>query len=94
MAAENVTLAENHCGVELSFQAKQLILRDKRQSPKPFADERAILSRLWRETFACNPDFAGNNCFAARWQMCQRTYAEYGPDGIRVKGLIRPIIKK
>ncbi len=31
---------------------------------------------------------------AARLQLCHRAYAEYGPDGIRIAGLIRAIIKK
>ena len=94
MAVENVVLAESSCGYELTFLARNLVIRDKGQVPRLFAGDRAVLANLWRETFACNPAFAGQNCFAARWQMCQRAYAEYGPDGIRLKGLIRAIVKK
>jgi hypothetical protein len=94
IAVENVALAKASCGMELSFLARQLILRDKRHEPRLYPDQRAVIARQWRETFACNPGFAGQNCFAARWQLCQRAYAEYGPQGILMKGLIRPIIKK
>ena len=73
---------------------RNLIRRDKRLKPEPAREQRAVLAELWRETFACNPQFAGENCFAARWQLCQRAYAEYGPDGILIKGLIKPIVKK
>ena len=94
MAVENVLLAQSLCGVGLTAEARRLIALDKMQSSRPFADDRSVLANLWHETFKCNPDFAGQNCFAARWQMCQRAYAEYGPDGIRMGGLIAAIVKK
>lgn len=94
MAVENVMLAHGSCGIELTAVAREMIARDKAEVPRPFADERSILATLWRETFACNRDYAGENCFAARWQICQRAYEEYGPNGIRLKGLIKAIVKK
>jgi len=94
MAVEGVLLAQSSCGIELTELANGMIARDKVATARPFADERAVLATLWRETFACNADFAGQNCFVARWQLCQQAYAEYGPDGIRIKGLIKAIVKK
>jgi len=94
MAVENVRLAEKACGYDLTIVARNLIALDAADDNEPFANDRAVLANLWRQTFACNPVFAGENCFAARWQMCQRAYAEYGPDGIRLRGLIKPIVKK
>ncbi|MGI9465037.1 MAG: hypothetical protein ACR2OM_13905 [Aestuariivirgaceae bacterium] len=94
MAVENVMLARELCGVELTELSRDMLSRDKAKEPRPFSEDRSVLANLWRETFKCNPDFAGQNCFAARWQMCQRAYEEYGPDGIRVEGLIKAIVKK
>ena len=94
MAVENVLLAESLCGVELTPLGRRMIALDKQQSPRPFAEDRSVVANLWRETFKCNPDFAGQNCFAARWQMCQRAYGEYGPNGIMADGLIAAIVKK
>ncbi|NNE22258.1 MAG: hypothetical protein HKN11_06570 [Rhizobiales bacterium] len=94
MAVEGVLLAQSSCGIELTELARSMIARDKAATARRFADQRAVLATLWRETFACNSDFAGQNCFVARWQLCQQAYAEYGPDGIRLKGLIKAIVKK
>ncbi len=94
MAVEYVQLAQASCGYEVTFRAKHLMTRDRGQKSRPFAEDRAVLANLWRRTWACDPAFAGENCMAARWQLCQRAYAEYGPEGIRVKGLIKAIIKK
>lgn len=94
MAVENILLAESLCGVELTPAGQSMIANDKRQSPRPFAQDRSVLANLWHETFRCNPDFSGQNCFVARWQMCQRAYGEYGPNGILVEGLIAAIVKK
>ena len=94
MAVEDVLLAQSSCGIELTELAQSMIAVDKAATARPFTDDRAVLATLWRETFACNTDFVGENCFAARWQMCQRAYEEYGPDGIRLKGLIKAIVKK
>ena len=94
MAVENIELARAHCGYEITAQAARLISVDRQTQPRPFAEPRATLANLWRQTWTCNSAFIGESCMAARLQLCHRAYAEYGPDGIRIAGLIRAIIKK
>ncbi len=94
MAVENIELARTHCGHELTARAALLIAADHRAEPRPFAEERAVLDNLWRQTWACNPAFTSGSCMAARLQLCHRAYTEYGPEGVRLKGLIRAIVKK
>lgn len=94
MAVETIQLAREPCDYALTPQAEELIAADRAQGVPPFACERAVLATLWHETWHCNAAFAGENCMAARWQLCRQAYAEYGPDGIRIKGLFRAIIKK
>lgn len=91
-AAETIALARHSCGHELSEPGEALVVRVR--AARAFVDERTVLATLWRQTFLCNPAYAGENCMAARWQLCQRAYAEYGPEGIVAKGLIRAIVKK
>ncbi len=94
LAVETVTLARDHCGHEVTARAGALIAADRRATGHPFAKSRDVLANLWRKTWACDPAFTGASCMAARLQLCQRAYAEYGPDGILAKGLIRAIIHK
>lgn len=94
MAVENIELAREHCGHELTARAVQLIAADRAAAPRPFAEGRAVVADLWRRTWACDPAFVSPSCMAARLHLCHRAYAEYGPAGIRLKGLIRAIVKK
>ena len=93
-AIETIVLARELCGHELTQRGDALAAGDKDQQSQPEDSNRKILSNLWRETWACNENFTGGNCFAARWQLCARAYGEYGPDGILMPGLIKVIVKK
>ena len=94
MAVENIELARTHCGHEITARAAGLIAADRQAGQKPFAEPRASIANLWRQTWRCDPGLIGESCMAARLQLCRRAYEEYGPDGILVPGLIRAIIKK
>ncbi len=94
MAVENVQLARTSCGYEVTFLARNLMTRDRGLKTRPFAEERDVVANLWRQTWACKPGFAGENCIAARLQLCRRAYLEYGPEGILVKGLLKAVVKK
>ena len=92
VVAERVKQAVEWCGYEPTPAADEMLR--VAQGTDARHQDRALVAKLWRETFACNEAYAGDNCFAARWQLCQRAYGEYGPDGILIRGLIKPVIKK
>lgn len=80
-----------HCGYEPSARGKELGTRDFGQN---HAADKQFAEALWRGTFACDKAYIGTSCMAARWALCQRTFAEYGPQGVLVPGLLKPIIHK
>ena len=83
--------AEAYCGYEPSAAGDAL----RRSDFGPdHARERQFADDLWRGTFACEEAYIGASCMAARLALCQRTFAEYGPEGIVLRGLLKPIIHK
>ncbi|MEM8686414.1 MAG: hypothetical protein AAGF81_03730 [Pseudomonadota bacterium] len=91
LAGRIITHAVDYCGYEATTKGRAL-------SVKVFgtahANNQKFADNLWRGTFACAPAYIGASCMAARWSLCQRTFAEYGPDGIILPGLLKPIILK
>ena len=91
LAGRIITHAVDYCGYEATARGHAL-------SAKVFgaahANNRQFADELWRGTFACAPAYIGASCMAARWSLCQRTFAEYGPEGIILPGLLKPIILK
>lgn len=91
LATQFVRHAVTYCGYETSPQGAALITTEfgaEHARDRQFADE------LWHGTFACKKAYIGANCIAARWALCQRTFAEYGPKGALIPGLLKPIIHK
>ncbi|MEM1200207.1 MAG: hypothetical protein AAGI06_12950 [Pseudomonadota bacterium] len=91
LAGRIITHAVNHCGYEAS--AKGEALSDKVFGPA-HANNQKFADDVWRGTFACTQAYVGTSCMAARWSLCQRTFAEYGPEGVILPGLLKPIILK
>ena len=91
LAGRIITHAVDYCGYEASVEGRAL-------STKVFgashANNQKSADDVWRGTFACAPAYIGASCMAARWSLCQRTFAEYGPEGIILPGLLKPIILK
>ncbi len=77
------------CGFELSKTGPALTTRKRAES-----GDTEFVENLWRNTWECEPDHVGKSCMAARLNLCRRVYAEYGPDGILLPGLFKPIIHK
>ncbi len=91
LAGRIITHAETYCGYEATSKGHAL---SKRVFSAAHAANQKFADDVWRGTFACAPDYIGASCMAARWSLCQRTMAEYGPDGIILPGLLKPIILK
>lgn len=91
LAGQFVRHAVAYCGYEASARGTQLSTVD---FGADFARDKRFAEALWRGTFACEADYIGASCMAARWALCQRTFAEYGPDGVVLPGLLKPIIHK
>ncbi len=91
LASQFVRHGVAHCGYEPSEQGAAL-------SARTFGPEHAanlkFADALWRGTFKCDAKYISTSCMAARLSLCQRTFAEYGPDGVLVRGLLKPIIHK
>ncbi len=91
LASHFVRHAANYCGYELSARGTVISQTDYGAD---YANDRTFADRLWHGTFACKKAYIGASCTAARWSLCQRTFAEYGPEGALVRGLLKPIIHK
>lgn len=91
LAGRIIAHAVDYCGYEATAQGQALsakVFGAAHANNQQFADE------LWRGTFSCAPAYIGASCMAARWSLCHRTFAEYGPEGIILPGLLKPIILK
>ncbi len=91
LAGQFVRHAVAYCGYEASVQGTAL---STAQFGDEYARDRQFADGLWHGTFACKEAYIGASCMAARWALCQRTFAEYGPQGALVPGLLKPIIHK
>lgn len=91
LAGQFVRHAVAYCGYEASPQGVALSSTDFGEQ---HARDRQFADGLWHGTFACKKAYIGGSCMAARWALCQRTFAEYGPEGALFPGLLKPIIHK
>lgn len=91
LASHFVRHAITYCGYEPTARGAALRQTD---FGADYANDRTFADRLWHGTFACKKTYIGASCTAARWSLCQRTFAEYGPEGALVPGLLKPIIHK
>ena len=91
LAGHFVRHAVAYCGYEASPHGAALSTAD---FGAEYARDRQFADMLWQGTFACKKAYIGTSCMAARWSLCQRTFAEYGPDGALIPGLLKPIIHK
>lgn len=91
LAGRFVRHAVNYCGYEASPRGAALSTKD---FGKAHDANTLFAQTLWRGTFACEKAYIGTSCMAARLTLCQRTFAEYGPEGALVPGLLKPIIHK
>ena len=91
LAGQFVRHAVAYCGYEPSPEGRVL---STTEFGDDYARDRQFVDGLWHGTFACKKPYIQGSCMAARWALCQRTFAEYGPDGALVPGLLKPIIYK
>ncbi|MCP5082898.1 MAG: hypothetical protein GY948_14520 [Alphaproteobacteria bacterium] len=91
LAGQFVRHAVAYCGYEASRRGETL---SATEFGEEYARDRQFADGLWHGTFACKEAYIGASCMAARWALCQRTFAEYGPDGALLPGLLKPIIHK
>lgn len=89
LAAAFVEQAVKRCGHEASATGKMLS-----NAPASGNLQTRFVEQLWDRTWKCDPDFVGRSCMAARWALCERVFAEYGPDGAVLPDLLKPIIHK
>ena len=89
LAAALIEQAVKRCGHELSSAGELL---GKHRAPGALQSQ--FVEQLWDRTWKCDPAFIGQSCMAARWTLCERVFAEYGPDGVVLPGLLKPIIHK
>ncbi|MEM7426509.1 MAG: hypothetical protein AAF441_10455 [Pseudomonadota bacterium] len=92
LAAAFIVEAEKRCGHEMSETGMALAAR--RSSASDNHLQIRLVRPLWRRIWACDPDFISGSCLAARWNLCKRVYEDYGPQGVVIPGLLKPIIKK
>lgn len=91
LAGRFIQHAVAYCGYEPSLEGEALRIKD---FGPDHARDRQFADDLWRGTFACEAAYIGTSCMAARLGLCQRTFAEYGPEGVVLPGLLKPIIRK
>ncbi len=91
LAGQFVRHAVAHCGYEASARGEAL---SSASFGKEYERDRKFADGLWHGTFACEQAYIGGSCMAARWSLCQRTFAEYGPNGALLPDLLKPIIHK
>ena len=89
LAAAFVEQAVKRCGHEASVAGEAL-----REPRAPGSAQSSFVEQLWERTWKCDPGFIGRSCMAARWALCERVFAEYGPEGVVLPGLLKPIIHK
>ena len=94
LAAEFVTNGVKHCGHELSYLGTMLVARYQKPAERAPLESRKLVAELWSKTWMCDQNFISGSCMAARWNLCHRVFEEYGPEGIVIPGLFKPIIHK
>ena len=94
LADANARHGHKYCGYELTREANALerIVREKHADSH--GEQRQFMSELWGGTWACEAEWVAGSCMAARLQLCDRAFREYGPDGVLLPGLFEPIVRK
>lgn len=94
VGAEFVRFGVKYCGYERSYLGTIFSAKWGREKESAHTADWEFAEMLWNGTFKCDPAYIGGSCMAARWTLCGRAFEEYGPDGIVIRGLFKPIIHK